>query len=266
MTSISLSPTTFDGVDLPDLQQQSASIRDCIQEEDVALLRGWISRAAVDGAMDRLRSGFSLENDTKLDHKSRVTDPRDIPNYQRLMLGEFGATETERSFFVRMFYNPLWNGDQWGLHDTFRRMIRLRNALYDVAPDHCLEAPQNSTYTLSRVHQYPRGGGFLAAHRDTVAAGVPESTGLNGYIQVLLVMSEKGRDFHTGGGYYVKHGERILYEEFTQPGDVLVYNGQTLHGVETVDPQEETNLASAHGRYSATVTLYQPRRGVMKMG
>ncbi|HED66074.1 MAG TPA: hypothetical protein ENJ09_11035 [Planctomycetes bacterium] len=234
-------------------------LRACIEAEDVAMVRGLVPESAARSVMDRVHAGFSASDDTKVDHKCRVSDPRLIPNYQRLMLGEFGDSETQRSFFVRMMYSPLWNEDRWGMHASFRKLIALRNHLYGVESDFCLDGPHGTTYTLSRLHHYPSGGGFLNSHRDEVAAGVPAAAGLHGYIQVLLVLTEKGTDFHSGGGYFVRDGERVHYEDFTRPGDILIYNGRTLHGVSTVDPDAPTDLTSSAGRYSATVTLYRTR-------
>jgi hypothetical protein len=135
-----------------------------------------------------------------------------------------------------------------------------------VEPEFCVNGPQAGVYTLSRVHQYPTGGGFLKSHVDATAAAVPGHADLEGFVQVLMVMSERGTDFEAGGGYYVRDGRRVLYEQETQTGDVLIYNGRTLHGVQAIDPHLPANLASAAGRYTGLVTLYRVREGTMSMG
>ncbi len=258
-------PPTFHLRTLDDVRDRT-DLQLCLEREDVLLIRGLFAPQAVRTALARLQDGFSADRDTKVDHKSRVARPRDVPSYQRLMVGEFGDGEANRSFFMRVFYSPMWNPDPWGMRPLFRRLTILRNLLQQVRPDLCLDGPEDDIYTLSRIHHYPAGGGFLGGHRDSVAMGVPSSSGIRGYIQVLLVMSRKGEDFQSGGGYYVKDGRRVFYESFTQPGDVVVYNGRTLHGVQTIDPQAPTDLASPAGRYSAVVTLYRLRKGPMNMG
>lgn len=250
--------------------EEFAHARDAVIEtlasDDVALLRGLVDPEDVRRGLDRIAGSMSRENDSLIDHKSRVERPGDVPNYQRFMLGEHGEGEAHRSMCMRIFHNPSWNGDEWGMKETFHTMARIRNALYGVDSEYCIEEPDGDVYSLFRVHQYPAGGGFLAPHRDSVASAVPDAAGLTGYVQLLLVMSRKGEDFEQGGGFYYRGEERVLYEDYAQPGDILLYNGQTLHGVQTVDPYTTFDPDSAAGRYSATCTLYRVRRGQMTMG
>ena len=229
-------------------------------------MRGLVSEEECRQGLERLGARFDPGADSLVDHKSRAPEPLAIPNYQRLMMGEWGEAETQHSFWMRLFYNPLWNEDCYGMHSVFRRLVRLRNLVQDTREDYCLEGPESGIYTLSRIHQYPAGGGFLASHRDSVAARVPITGGLSDYFQVLLVMSRRGQDFTQGGGYWIQDGRRVLYEDFCEPGDVLIYNSQTLHGVACVDPHLPADLSSLADRYSATVTLYRQRRGPMNMG
>lgn len=259
-------PQVFQFSSAQEVRDARAEIVATLEREDVALLRGVVDASVVRTALDRIASRFSRANDSVIDHKSHAAAPREVPNYQRLMLGEHGEGEKNRALCMRIFHNPSWNADEWGMHAAFRSMTEIRNAVYGVEPDYCLDAPEGDVYTLFRVHHYPAGGGFLGAHRDGVAASVPERAGLQGYVQALLVMSEKGTDFEAGGGYYYKDGRRVLYEEFSRPGDILLYNGQTLHGVQTVDPYTPIDLDSAAGRYSASVTLYRVYRREMTMG
>lgn len=264
--AVGVEPHVFHLSSVRDFHDQRAEVLATLEREDVALLRGLVEPSVVREALARIASSFSRANDSLVDHKSHAVAPRDVPNYQRLMLGEHGEGEKNRALCMRIFHNPSWNEDEWGLREVFRTMTRVRNAVYDVEPDYCLDGPDGDVYTLFRVHHYPAGGGFLGAHRDGVAASVPERAGLQGYVQALLVMSEKGADFEAGGGYYYKDGRRVLYEEFSRPGDILLYNGQTLHGVQTVDPYTPIDLDSAAGRYSASVTLYRVYRREMSMG
>ena len=246
---------------LDDVREQADRIRELVRATRVCLLRGLVDPAQVRASLARLQLAFSAENDTKIDHKSHVDRAADVPNYQRLMLGEWGETATAHAFFMRAFYNPMWNEDLWQMRETFRAMTIVRNLLYDVREDYCLDGPEDAFYTLSRIHHYPAGGGFLKSHIDSVASQTADGAGLNGFIQILLAMSCKGTDFQQGGGYFVQAGRRVYYEDFTVPGDLLVYNGRTMHGVGAVDPQAPTDLTSIEGRFSAMVTLYRSNGG-----
>ena len=258
--STSASTPVFAIPDLRAIRQALPAIRRTVAHEHVAVLRGLVPAAEVRAALARLRSNFDPRLDTTVDHKSQVARPHEVPSYQRLMLGEWGAGETEHAMFMRCFYNPLHAADTYGMHATFRTLTRVRNLLQGVDEEFCLEQPEDGLYTLSRIHQYPGGGGFLKSHVDSTAAAVPGSAGLEGFFQLLLVMSQKGTDFESGGGYYVIDGERVYYEDDCEPGDVLIYSGHMLHGVEAVDSHLPATLHSSRGRYSALVTLYRCRQ------
>ena len=50
-----------------------------------------------------------------------------------------------------------------------------------------------------------------------------------------------------------------LSENYTKPGDILVYDSRTIHGVNTIDPSKKFIQRSGDGRYSGLVTLYKFR-------
>lgn len=257
-------PRFFDVRSL-DSERGVAEILAVLAAEDVAAVRGLVTPAETRTGLSRLREAFRPEADTREDLKSRVRAPAEVPNYQRLMLGELGTGERNRTFFMRVFNNPAWRPDLYGMRSVFARLARARNRLQGAPEDFCVERPEGATYTLSRIHQFPAGGGFLGEHADSVAARVPLDAGLARtgpepvYVQLLLVMSRPGEDFEQGGGYYVRGDRRIFYERYTEPGDVLLYNGRTRHGVGAVDPHRPVDLTSPAGRYSALVTLYRVR-------
>ena len=70
-------------------------------------------------------------------------------------------------------------------------------------------------------------------------------------------MSKYGEDYHQGGGFIVVDGKVAPYEQFCEPGDVVTYNGQSIHGVADIDPLEPIDLASFSGRVVALVSLYR---------
>jgi hypothetical protein len=78
-----------------------------------------------------------------------------------------------------------------------------------------------------------------------------------GYYQPLLLLTEKGQDF-TGGGAYVDVGEtRLFYEDGCCAGDVVVYDGRSMHGVSDIDPLEPLDLVRFTGRAVALASLFR---------
>ena len=51
--------------------------------------------------------------------------------------------------------------------------------------------------------------------------------------------------------------EHAFYEEVYEIGDLLFYDGRTVHGVQDIDPLEPIDLTSISGRFSAVAPLFK---------
>lgn len=95
----------------------------------------------------------------------------------------------------------------------------------------------------------------MTAHRDSRAAenlkGLSDS-----YIQLVLLLTEKGADYRQGGAYIRRGRDAIDTEAGSLAGDVLVYDGNTLHGVEDIDPDLPFTPSDLRGRAVALATIY----------
>ena len=242
----------LDSDQIPDLNP----IEQLLERDAFACLRGLISPAQVAAVVQTMKQSFDPQQDRKMRPDESHLMRR---NYQRMILGGTRAGQVIRPRFLRTFYNPLTEPDLYGMHDLFRTMIRVRNRLYGLAPGFAETDPEDGLFSVPRIHQYPRGGGFMAPHRDDVLSGVARRFNLRNYYQVILLMSRKGEDYSEGGGYLVQDGERVFFESVYQPGDIVIYNGQTEHGVEEVDPLEPLVLDRLEGRLAAFVSLFELR-------
>src|SRR5262249_33171049 len=157
----------------------------------------------------------------------------------------------------RMIYNPIFAEDVYGLRSLFVRLARFRNLVYGLPPDFAVFGTDDGLWTAARLNQYPRGGGVMVAHRDR--DGAPGAAVPSHWLiyQVFLLMSKRGEDFQTGGAFLEYRGETVSYEDECDVGDVMVYNGQVLHGVADVDPLEPLDLKTFSGRVAAFVSLFR---------
>lgn len=142
------------------------------------------------------------------------------------------------SRFVRVMHEP-------PLRPEFEQLVRLRNYLSGQVDD------PEGWWTASRFNHYPAGGGWMATHRDLDYMGGEEPPGK--WVQPILLLTKKGRDFHVGGGHV--NGEDV--DAQCDPGDVIVYTGHVEHGVNPVDPFTPFNPSTLDGRVVAMVTLYR---------
>jgi hypothetical protein len=219
-----------------------------------ARIQGLFSSSEILQCRGLLEASFSHLRDQK-------HDPRDahllMSNFQKLVVGgTSGPNGTPR--FLRMFYLPFMDNDEFEIHEIFRRLAMFRNCLYGIDKQFATHGVESGVWSANRVHQYPRGGGFMATHTDVGTAKVAELIGLKDYVQVILIMSKKGVDFFTGGAYIVnKNGDREFYEDDCEIGDVVVYDGRIPHGVQDIDHLSPLDMASFTGRFVAMTTIFK---------
>jgi hypothetical protein len=135
-------------------------------------------------------------------------------------------------------------------------MIKLRNRLLNKPDNFATTEIDEGFWTAARIHQYPIGGGFMSQHRDKTLSNYLGDINLN-YYQLLLIMSKKGIDFEQGGGF-IQYGEqRVIFEDEFELGDIVIYDSQTVHGVQDIDPHKNLDLDNFSGRVAAFVSLYK---------
>ncbi|MAR11488.1 MAG: hypothetical protein CL681_16205 [Blastopirellula sp.] len=232
------------------------SIASSLETAGVCCLRGLVTAAEVTGVRERFRDQFSRDDDRPGVGESQGDVQR---NFQKLRVG-ISPPKPMNSRLVRTIYNPLWDEDLFGMHALFRRMIRVRNALLGAAEDFALTQPEQGLWTAARLQHYPRGGGFMSAHRDELIIDATADRGLD-HFQLLLMLSQKGVDYQRGGGFTIRDERFVDTEQFCELGDMVVYDSRSVHGVDTIDPQEMLDLETTSGRLVAFVTLYRDLTG-----
>jgi hypothetical protein len=141
------------------------------------------------------------------------------------------------------------------LKNLFSPMIRLRNRLMRVPDDFGSIPARDGFWNASRIHHYPSGGGFMTAHADTY---FPVELGDKPFYQVGALLSRKGVDFQSGGGFVVskKDGKKVDVESEGGFGSVIIFDGKTVHGVDDVDTHEVMDIHSTTGRIAAFANVY----------
>ncbi len=230
-------------------------LRHAIATHSFVCVRGLFEREAVRRTLDGIREHFRPKDDRRhnpLDSNAARS------NFQKLQIGANSGVNSRRTLgrFMRVLYNPIFADDVLGMRETFIKLAKFRNHLYRLPVDHAVTGTDDGFWTCSRLLQYPTGGGFIVPHRDMYAQIATTDAGL-GYFQPLLLMTEKGRDFQQGGAYVDVGEERFYYEEFCQSGDVIVYDGRSVHGVSDIDPLSDLELVAFSGRVVALASLFK---------
>jgi len=226
-----------------------------MEKRTFACIRGLVSPQSMVAAHDRIVGGF----DRRKDHAAAGQPAHAVrTNFQKINLGgESRTANHDDARFFRAFYNPIWEEDIWGLRAAFIQLARVRNHLAGLPIDFAIEAIEpNGLWTAARFHQYPKGGGFFRRHTDYVVKDVADEKSTR-FFQVVLTMSRKGEHFHHGGAFVDIGDERVCLDDCALLGDIIVYDGRTVHGVEDIDPREMLDLDTINGRLAGFATLFK---------
>ncbi|MGH7934172.1 MAG: hypothetical protein ACREQN_13560 [Candidatus Binataceae bacterium] len=224
-----------------------------VADDGYAILRGLFQEARV----DEWRDAVYRHANSHRHGPSTGTAPSEVRrNTSKWSIGG-GGSYNALARFALVIYNPLFDQDVFGLHAAFNTIIEVRDAIAgrDVLRDPLL-LPER--FNACRVQIYPAGGGFLQEHRDVRGQlNVPEGACM--YLELLLLLTQKGVDYRSGGGTVRCNGEGRDSEAGTKRGDVIVYDATTVHGVQDVDPNIAFTAGNIRGRAVAMATIYGSR-------
>lgn len=248
---------SFDFSNLDQLNNDNINLlKNTCEKYNLAVIKNFIPKDQIQNSMNIIKDKFKKSNDSirmKNEYHKVQT------NYQRFCSG-YGSNPSTGEYrncrLFRILYNPTFEENIYDLHDISRKMIIFRNRLYDIRDNFCLDEPEDNLFSCSRIHQFPEGGGFLQLHKDKDGV-ITSSENLKTYFNPLLIMNKKGEDFNSGGGIIKIEDEIIFYEDYLDVGDLVIYNGRSLHGVYNIDEDKQLNLDTFNGRSSLLVSLFK---------
>jgi hypothetical protein len=173
-----------------------------------------------------------------------------IPNWQPILpkcpnhhrVNQWDERSHVKACFHQFSFFP-WNHDVFNLFQRFRDVFSLRNLLAGARREAYLGSePDDGCIARLSFQFYPKGAGAMNAHVDP--AGPHQA------VVPTLMMSELGVDFHEGGAFVnSSKGEVIWIEKHTQPGDVVLFSPQLVHGVAPIDPGAALDWTMFEGRW-----------------
>lgn len=223
-----------------------ADIRETLEEVGVVIISNAVRPALVESTRARL-----ISRQWDMPHAATIGEsPRDVmTNFVKLNIGGVFNTKIYRPRFLKAFYSPLWAEDLFGFHDLGREYISVRNRILGLEAGYATDKVEDDrVWSALRVQHYPRGGGFLVPHTDTVISAAQNWSGIRDFVQMLLPLTKKGVDYIDGGGFVDIEGNRILVDDQCELGDVIVYSGMKVHGVQEIDPQLPFDMDLRFGR------------------
>lgn len=239
----------------PDGRVPVEAVRASLACAGFAIVRGVATPDEARAALARAQEAFHPDDD----HASVGESPADVRrNFQKWSIGTRGGDHRADDYarMLRVIFTPFLDEDRYGVHDLLRRVAVVRNHLLGLPEDYAIDGIEDGLWTAARLQQYPRGGGFLQAHVDRATVNVVPSGEAN-YVQVLVVLTERGIDFERGGAFLEGASERLDLDAHVEPGDLVVYDEQSVHGVADIDPHLVLDTRTLTGRVAGFANLYR---------
>lgn len=189
--------------------------------------------------------------------KFTVMDLQDKP-WRKLAIGASNGLGESYAQFLQTTYFYEKSTQYPYLVELFSKMIFLRNTLLNLPIDFGSDPERDSFWNACRVHHYPSGGGFMMAHKDT---HFPKALALSNFpfLQIMIPLSQRGKDFNTGGGFFIEKNanQKNFFETPSSLGQVILFDGSIIHGVDDVDGDKVVDFQTKSGRFAAFVNVYQ---------
>jgi hypothetical protein len=236
-----------------------AQIVDTVRDEGYIIIRGLVSGEKTLNVIERLEK-FRIT--CNAEGASSKIDGISSQIKSKIVIGGGSQQEYYVPRALQVIYNALESPDEFEAHSVFDRSIRFRNKLQNLVDTYCSrEFPQaNESFTALRFQFYPSGGGFFHRHRDVILERAQSSVFDAEFFQMVILMNGRGFGYEAGGAFVLNsRGDVIDIESNGIPGDLVIYDGRSEHGVADIDPHLALNFTSNRGKWSALISLYARR-------
>ncbi len=187
--------------------------------------------------------------------------------WKKYAIGSENGTGAPYAQFLTTTYFSDW--ENTSLNSLFRILFRMRNMLVGLPREFGSTPNVDHYWNASRVHTYPAGGGFMLGHKDTYFLKQVQRARTNledmlarsafNVTHVTCPLSTRGIDFQVGGFWIIDkiNGRKEYLEKpLDLIGKLLIFDGNCIHGVDTVDPDRVVDLTSSTGRSTCLSNLY----------
>ena len=239
-----------------DLDLDLAYIISKIKNDGFCLIENFIKFDAVNKA----RSEYFSSMDILVKHpqgEKFLPQKLNAAPWRKLAIGSKSGSGESYSQVLQTTYFSQNDSNYPALINIFNVMIKIRNNLTGMRDDYGSDLSGDEFWNACRVHHYPKGGGHMASHRDTLFPKLLGEFEIP-FVQIMVTLSERERDFNSGGGYIQKNdGDKFFFESSSNEGSLVLFDGSTIHGVDDVDSNKVIDFDSNTGRIALFVNLYE---------
>lgn len=238
-------------------QLNNKDIINSIENKRYAIIENWLELEAIKKAKEEYEYCMSKLPLHAQGEKFRSIDLRKSPWRKQAIGSHNGSGEPYSQLLQSTYFCPENSREFPTLNTIFSRIIQVRNELTDMPMNYGNNLEKDEFWNACRVHHYPQGGGHMAGHRDTLFPDLLKGFKIP-FLQIMVTLSTRGTDFNIGGGYIIdQDNQKIYFETDINPGSLVLFDGNTIHGVEDIDPNELLDFNSIKGRIAMFVNLYK---------
>ena len=229
-----------------------------IDKKGFIIIRGLFERKLIRNKLKKLKKKKIINSKPSLSGNTNQIKK----NFHKLCIGAASREILKENAKIyrlhRIIYNPLWCADIYGLKSIFIKFCKIRNFLLGLKSNFCITKRfEKNLWSATRILQYPIGGGHMSPHSDFVVKKINNKNKITKFYQLILNLTEYQKDFNSGGAYIKFKNKKIFLEDKLQSGDILIYHGNSIHGVDEIDPHKKLNLIDFNGRIILMNSLYQ---------
>tara|TARA_Y100000590_G_scaffold97802_1_gene111311 strand:+ start:3385 stop:4266 length:882 start_codon:yes stop_codon:yes gene_type:complete len=210
------------------------SIINSFYSGDVYILKNALSKKTVEHIIDEIHK-FNQSSPSKF-YKMH----EGVPNFHRWIDKDLSNAYSIKYTKHSTHIFP-WNEDISDVRETIMRVCRPLKLLSGLSPDAFQKnTPKDEIIERLQIARYPPTG-FIEAHVD---ANTLMRLVISGYL------SKRGVDYDEGGFYLIdEKDEKLNIEDKVDAGDVGLFYAALRHGMDTIDPKKEINIAKKDGRW-----------------
>ena len=215
-----------------------------------AIIRGIFDPNAIRLFIPRI---YSYLDEAEILGTTKGTQATPRSNSCKWSVGAMTGSQSGIARLMVTIYNPINQENILNFRLNFETLIEVRDIIRNDGKSTKDRDLKDGSFNACRFQIYPEGGGFMGAHTDYLA----QQNSKLPLLQLLLFVTQKEIDFYEGGAYLVHNGKIIDIENLCETGDILIYAGNSLHGVADIDPFKKLDTQSIRGRVIALVTIYK---------
>lgn len=163
------------------------------------------------------------------------------PNFHRIIDTSVAKNYSFQSLKHSHYFFP-WNEDPFNLFEETYKRWNIIKIISGLRPnEYRYNTPKDGIVDRLQIVHYPSGTGKIETHSDPY---------LNQRLIISGIMSKRGKDYTSGGAYFVdKDNIEVDFEDKFDVGDFAIYFPTIHHGVKIIDEGKKTDWNSIEGRW-----------------